>query len=78
MTSMTKGKVRKTLTLDPDVVEALGGDDVALSATVNEILRGEVERRQRAAALAGLLARFEDERGPVDPDEVEEFRRLLR
>jgi len=75
---MTRGKVRKTLTLDPDVVEALGDDDVALSATINEILHDEVERRERAAALAGLLARLEDTRGPVDPDEVENFRCLLR
>jgi len=60
-----------------DTLDALGGDDVALSATINEILRDEVERRQRATALAGLLARLEDERGPVDPDEVAHFRRLL-
>ncbi len=75
---MTQGKVRKTLTLDPEIIDALGGDDVALSTTINEILRGEVERRQRAAALGDLLARLEEERGPVDPDEVAEFRRLLR
>jgi len=74
---MTRSKVRKTLTLDPEVIDVLGGDDVALSTTINEILRDEVERRQRAAALAGLLSRLEDERGPVDPDEVEQFRRLL-
>lgn len=74
---MTRSKVRKTLTLDPEVIDALGGDDVALSATVNEILREEVERRQRAAALAGLLERLEDERGPVDPHEVAQFRRQL-
>ena len=65
---MTQGKVRKTLTLDPEVVDALGGDDVALSTTINEILRQEVERRQRAAALTQLLARLEGERGPVDPE----------
>ncbi len=75
---MRRGKVRKTLTLDPEVIDALGGDDMALSATVNEILHDEVERRQRANALAGLLARLEEERGPVDHDEVAEFRRLLR
>ncbi len=75
---MTRGKVRKTLTLDPEVIEALGDDDIALSATINEILRDEMQRRQRAAALAALLARFEEERGPVDPDEVVDFRRLLR
>ncbi len=74
---MSRSKVRKTLTLDPDVIDALGDDDVALSATINEILRDEVERRQRAAALAALLDRLADERGPVDPDEVAEFRRLL-
>jgi len=75
---MAQAKVRKTLTLDPEVIDALGGGGIALSATVNEILREEVERRQRAAALAGLLERFEEERGPVDPDEVARFRRLLR
>jgi len=75
---VTSPKVRKTLTLDPDVVEALGVDDAGLSATINVILRDEVERRQRAAALARLLAHLDDERGPVDPEEVEHFRRLLR
>lgn len=75
---MSGGKVRKTLTLDPDVVEALGGDDQGLSATINDILRSEVERRQRAVALTALLVRLDDERGPVDPDEVADFRRLLR
>jgi hypothetical protein len=75
---MTRGKLRKTLTLDPEIIDVLGGDDAALSSTINEILRHEVERRQRAAALAGLLARLEEERGPVDPDEVAAFRRLLQ
>lgn len=75
---MTGGKVRKTLTLDPEVIDALGGDRVALSATINEILQVEVERRQRAAALAELLARLAEERGPVDAGEVAHFRNLLR
>ncbi len=35
---MSKSKVRRTLTLDPEVIDALGDDDAALSATVNEIL----------------------------------------
>jgi hypothetical protein len=75
---MSQAKVRKTLTLDPEVIDALGDDDAALSATVNEILHSEVERRRRVAALAALLDRLEAERGPVDPQEVEEFRHLLR
>lgn len=75
---MTRPKVRKTLTLDPEVIEALGADDVGLSTTINVILRDEVERRHRAAALTRLLEHLEEERGPVDPDEVEQFRQLLR
>lgn len=74
---MSRGKVRKTLTLDPQVIDALGDDDAALSATVNEILHSEVERRPRVAELAALLDRLEAGRGPVDPREVEEFRNLL-
>ncbi len=75
---MSPAKVRKTLTLDPDLVDALGGDDTALSRTVNAILREEVDRRQRQSALSDLLSRLEAERGPVDEDRVAEFRRLLR
>lgn len=70
-------KVRKTLTLDPEIVAALGDDAEALSTTVNEILATEVERRVRRRALEDLLDRLADERGPVDPDEVASFRRLL-
>lgn len=75
---MSTGKIRKTITLDPDVIEALGSDEAGLSATVNEILHKEVERRQRTTALARLLDGLAEERGAVDPDEVAEFRRLLR
>ena len=74
---MSSGKVRRTLTLDPEVVESLGADEAALSRTVNEILHEEIERRDQAAALLRLLARLAAERGPVDPAEVEEFDRLL-
>jgi len=70
-------KVRKTLTLDPEIVDALGDDADTLSATVNEILLVEVERRQRREALRSMLDRLAEERGPVDPAEVDEFRRLL-
>jgi hypothetical protein len=41
-------KVRKTLTLDPEVVAALGDDPEALSTTVNAILL----RRLSAARFA--------------------------
>ncbi len=75
---MSTAKIRKTLTLDPELVEALGDDDAGLSSTVNAILREEVERRQRLDALSELLIRLETERGPVDEERVTEFRRLLQ
>jgi hypothetical protein len=70
-------KVRKTLTLDPEVVAALGDDPNALSATVNSILSDEIARRARQAALAAFVDRLDAEFGPPDPVEVERFRRLL-
>jgi len=73
---MAKGKRRTTITLEPAVVEVLGGDEEALSAAVNEVLHHEIERRQRATALARLLDGLAAERGPVDPAEVDEFRRV--
>jgi hypothetical protein len=75
---MSTAKIRKTLTLDPELVRALGEDDATLSSTINSILQGEVDRRQRRAALASLLDRLETERGSVDQDRVDEYRRLLR
>ena len=75
---MSTAKVRRTLTLDPELVDALGDDDTALSYTVNTILRDEVDRRQRLSALSDLLNRMEAERGPVDEERVAEYRRMLR
>lgn len=70
-------KVRKTLTLDPDVVETFGDDPSALSATVNRILREEMARRSRHAALADFVNQLENQFGAPDPDAVERFRRAL-
>jgi predicted nucleic acid-binding protein len=73
---MPRGKRRRTITVDPIVTDVLGDDDEVLSAAVNEVLQNEVERRQRGAALARLLRNLAAERGPVDPADVEEFRRI--
>lgn len=71
-------KRRHTLTLDPSVVAALDeGDDSSLSATVNGVLAEEVVRRQRRQALVAVLDRLDLIDGPVDPEEVDRFRRLL-
>ena len=71
------GKVRRTLTLDPEVVEVLGADPAALLATVNAILSDEIARRDRHRALGRLLDRLDEEDGPVDAEIVESVRRLL-
>lgn len=70
-------KVRKTLTLDPDVVEIFGDDPSALSSTVNAILHAELERRVRRTALAAFVAELDAEFGEPEPSEVERFRRAL-
>ena len=70
-------KVRKTLTLDPDVVEAFGDDPAALSAVVNSILAAEVDRRQRQAALKHFVAELIAEFGEPEAADVERFKRTL-
>lgn len=70
-------KVRKTLTLDPDVVKTFGEDPSTLSATVNSILHAEMDRRSRRAALAEYVAGLDAEFGEPDASEVERFRRAL-
>ncbi|MFT4187771.1 MAG: hypothetical protein QM621_04245 [Aeromicrobium sp.] len=70
-------KVRKTLTLDPDVIESFGDDPGALSATVNAILREELKRRSRRAALASFVEELNQEFGRPDPVEVERFRKAF-
>ena len=69
--------MRKTLTLDPEVVAALGDDPEALSTTVNAILLAEVQRREVRAALERFLDRLDEQEGEPDPTAVDRFRRLL-
>lgn len=71
-------KVRKTLTLDPDVVASFGDDAGALSATVNTVLRAEMQRRSRRAALVTFVAALDAEYGEPDRAEVDRFRRALQ
>ncbi len=72
------GKVRKTLTLDPEVVAVLGEDPAGLSAAVNEILGKEVEQREMRAALRRFVEKLEEEFGPPDPEKVARAEELLR
>ena len=70
-------KLRRTVTLDPTVVEALDQDPEGFSATVNAILLAEVTRRARRVALANHIAELDAQFGPPDPAEVEQFARWL-
>ncbi len=70
-------KVRKTLTLDPRVIAVLGDDPETFSATVNELLMAEVERRERFANRRRWLDGLEERIGEPDPELVAHFRELM-
>ena len=78
--SRAKGrtKVRKTLTLDPELVMAFGDAEGGLSAAVNAALREHLARMERQDALAARVAELEAEYGPADRAEVERFARHMR
>jgi hypothetical protein len=71
-------KVRKTLTLDEEVVEEFEQDEDSLSATVNRVLWAEIERRRRMAALGRTLKKWDEWYGPADQEKVAEYRKLFQ
>lgn len=77
MSAASVPKVRRTLTLDADVVAAFA-DTPSLSAEVNMVLREELRRRVARAELEAFVARLDAEFGAPDPSEVEHFASLLR
>jgi hypothetical protein len=71
-------KVRKTLTLDVDLVETFSVDDAdGFSASVNTVLRQEKERRARAESLRLLADELDAQFGPADAQEVAQAMSLL-
>ena len=75
---MTEGgprKTKRTVSLDADLVAAVG--DGNLSAEVNEALRLRVRARQRTENLGRYLDELEAAEGSVDPDGVRSFLLLL-
>lgn len=63
--AVVRGKVRKTITLDADLVAAFD-TDAGLSPEVNRVLREEKTRRDQSASLRALLDQLAAERGPTD------------
>jgi hypothetical protein len=74
---MTLTKVRKTVTLDADLINIYGADDAALSTSVNEALRRDAARQARRAALADYVAELDALFGQPDLDDVTHFSGLL-
>ncbi|MCL1799809.1 MAG: hypothetical protein FWG25_00375 [Promicromonosporaceae bacterium] len=70
-------KVRKTLTLDPEVVAMFDDDDAALSTAVNAVLHAERARRERLANLQLLVDDLTERWGPADPEDVAYFSSLF-
>jgi len=76
--SIASPKVRKTVTLDRDLVELFVEDDPdGFSAAVNAVLRAETERRARVASLRALADELDAQFGPPDPAAVEHAMSLL-
>ncbi len=68
-------KVKKTVTLDADLVAAIG--DGNLSSEVNEALAERVHRLQRAHSLRSYLDQYTATEGALDEAKVQEFMQLL-
>ena len=77
MTTPAKRKV--SVTLDADLVAAVEADSsTTMSAVVNSALRAEFTARKRQQALADLLDRLSDDRGPLDtPEDEDEIARYM-
>ena len=72
---MSASKERLTVTVDPDLVEAASaavaeGRVGSLSAWVNLALSERAAKERRLRALAGAIAAYEKEFGPISAEEI--------
>ena len=66
---MAKRKI--TVTVDDDLVEFVRGEsDESMSAVVNAALASHVDKLRRRAALAALLAGWDETLGPVSAEDA--------
>lgn len=70
-------KVRKTVTLDANVLLELESRDGSVSAQVNEFVIQGLEWERRQAQIFELVAEYEAEFGFITEDEVEEWEQIL-
>jgi len=74
---MTLTKVRKTLSLDAELVELYGTDDQALSTAVNAALHRDAARRARESALRDYVTELDIMFGEPAAEDVAYFTQLL-
>lgn len=75
---MTTRKRKLSVSLDEELVAELEAGDDAVSAQVNEAIRGALERRRRQRLLGELLDELAAEPGPPDEALVQRYEDLLR
>lgn len=80
---MTPRKVRLTVTIDPELLEAgnravAAGAADSLSGWANDALSDRAARDQAGLALAGAVADYEAEFGEISAEEIDRQRRADR
>lgn len=75
MTSVRPQKTKRSVSLDVDLVETVGDDN--LSSVVNTALRAHVATQRRQAALAALIDELIEVAGPPDETQVARYMVLL-
>lgn len=74
---MTSAKRKVSVSLDADLVTELVAGDEALSKQVNDAVRETLARRRRQRLLAELLARLDEEHGPVSGALIAKYKAIL-
>ena len=80
---MTTRKLRLTVTVDPELVEAgnravAEGSALSLSAWVNQALVDRTRRDEHMVQLGGAIAAYEGEFGEISADEITRQKRADR
>ncbi|MFT4009973.1 MAG: hypothetical protein QM655_08005 [Nocardioidaceae bacterium] len=74
---MSDFKVRKTITLDPDLVAEFGDEGTALSANINAALRQVKDQRTAQALFDAYVADLLETFGAPDAEAVARFDALF-